>query len=649
MKRYLLLFLFIFFLIPISKGIEFSEKEKAVIQTNSLKLLENYQLLSNLIGESVVTDIGKAKSGSESFLELFVNRQVLIYNDLDPSHKLSEFYEAETYSNNIILWYPDGISMSLDLANARVSEIISHEENVYSIDILVKKQLNGNYLNQTLNKNTEELTFRIAFGPEIKNPANFRIVGIRRSDSNYVIDYSKVLKEVNSEDFNTEDLSKIQTEIKTIIHDYTNFLSLIGDPQESAEDKTFYKESFLKLFPEAGIRVYNDIMPDAETKLITVSDYLARFIADYPNGIKNLSINSDSAKFGKVMKAEDGSYYTYTDVNKFFSGSYKGKDVFREMFPLIFKIAFTASGKTYTGFRITGIDISSVNFYEASQGVANTGKPDLIIKPVTRKGLSISLSGSFGKTSINDANIESIKIDKNLHEWIVTPQYGLSGALGISYNFTDNISVKSGIEYNRYSSKFNLNSAYFHPVNDFTDNVLSADENGDQYYRTIKAGYDSVVTINLISLPLLVGYTSGKPGQTGFFAEGGVKISVPNKVTYKNSGNYEFYGIYPYFEPSIDTMTAEFNPELGYYNRENIDDTGNTKIKGINLAFYASAGVNIPLGFYSSLTIGPEINIGISDVMSKEITYKDIFKKASSHQPVKINYFGLRIGLVLKL
>jgi len=644
MKRYLLLFLYIFFMVPVSGGVDFSAKEKAVINTNSLKVLENYQTIINQIGKSVVIDIEKAKSGSESFLELFVNRQVLIFNDLDPSHKLSEFYEAETYSNNIILWYPDGISMNLDFPGARVSEIISHEENVYSIDILVKKQINGNYLNQTLNKSTEELTFRIAFGSEIKNPANFRIVGIRRSDSNYVIDYSKVLKEVNSEDFNAEDLTKIQTEIKTIIHDYTNFLSLVGDPKESTEDKTFYKESFLKLFPETSTRVFNDIMPDAETKLITVTDYLARYIADYPNGIKNLSINTDSAKFGKVMKAEDGSYYTYTDVNKFFSGSYKGKDVFREMFPLILKISFTATGKTFSGFRIAGTDISSVNFYEAVPGAANTGKPELAIKPVTRNGLNISLTGSFGKTSINNSNIESLKMDENLHEWSVTPQYGFSGTVGINYYFSDNIYLKSGIGYNTYSAKFNLKG-------NFTNNVLSVDVNGnsvDSFYRIVEADYDSVVTINQFSVPLLFGYTSNKPGQFGFYAEVGGIISIPLKVAYQNSGNYKYFGVYPsglFIDPE-DALDA---PELGFYNRENINETGESKFTGVNLSVYASAGINIPLGYYSSFTVGPEINIGISDVMSDEETYKDIFKKSYTHQPVKISFFGIRLSLVYKL
>jgi len=641
MKRYLVVLVSLFVLISFAGAIEFSPKEKAVICTNSIKLLSDYQKIINQIGESVVTDVEKARSGSESFLELFANRQVLIFNDLDPSHKLSEFYEAETYSNNIVLWYPDGISIELDLENAKVSDILTHEENVYSIDLLVKKSINGNYLNQTLNKNTEELTFRIAFNFENKSPGKFRIVGILSSESNAVIDYSKALKEVSGETFSTEDLVKVHSGIKTILQDYTNFLSLIGDPQEEAGDKAFYKESFLKLFPETETRVYNDIMPEAETMLIPATDYLASFIADYPNGIKNLSINADSAKFGRVMKSEDGNYYIYADVNKFFSGNYKGKDIFREMFPLRFKIIFTSADNTFAGFRIVSIDISSaVNFYESTPGSGGNKKPEIAIRPVSRKGLSISLSGSFGQTSINDKNIETMTIAKNSHSWNVSPMTGFLSAMGIQYNFTENIYARSGLELLKYSEKFNLTGT-------FTDKVASTDINGDSFYRIVEADYDSIVNASFITLPLLAGYTSGKPGELGFYIEGGVKISLPQKTIYRDSGNYQFYASpYSFFIDSKDALLA---PEVGFYSRENIDIKGNTKLKGLYLSLYASAGVNIPLGYYSNITVGPEISLGLSDLLRQEESYKDIFERTYSHQPVKIRYFGLRVSFTYKL
>jgi hypothetical protein len=640
MKRpALILLLLVFTQIPVLKAVEFSLKEKSIIYTNAIKVLENYQTVINQMGEYVVNDIDKAKSSSESFLELFVNRQVLIYNDLDPAHKLSEFYEAETYTSNIILWYPDGLSVQMDLGDAKVSDIMTHEENVYSIDILVKKSINGNYLNQTMNKNVEDLTFRIAFGLENKSLTNFRIVGVRNAASNYVIDYSQVLKEVNSEDFNAEDMAKIHTELKTVLKDYTNYLSLLGDPQEQTQDKEFYKTSFLKLFQSNDTRVYNDISPEPQTSLISVKDYLSGFVTDYPNGIKNLSINTDSAKFGKVMKAEEGNYYTYVDADKFFSGSFKGKDAFRKMFPLIFKISFNASGKTFTGFTINSVDISSVNFYQATAGNSIEKKPEIIIRPVTRKGFGMSLIGSFGQTQINSKDISTLSVAKDLHSWNVSALYGYITALGISYYFTDNMALRSGAEFDTYSSKFNLSGK-------FTDNSLSTDINASKYYKIVEANYDSLVTIDYVTVPLLFNYTSRKPGQLGFYGETGLKISIPVSASYSNKGSYKFSGFYPSNPSVIQNVSLT---ELGFYDEQDINKTGKISMKGFNLAFYGSAGINIPLGYYSSVSIGPEVIIGLTDIFSDKKTYVDIFGKSYTHQPTRINNFGIRISLAYKL
>jgi hypothetical protein len=640
MRRPAILFLFLVYIqIPELVAIEFSVKEKSIIYTNAVKVLDNYQTVINHMGEFVVTDIEKAKSDAESFLEMFVNRQVLIYNDLDPAHKLSEFYEAETYASNIILWYPDGLSVSLDLGNARVSDIMTHEDNVYSIDILTKKSINGNYLNQTINKNVEELTFRIAFSLQNKSLGSFKIVGVRSSSSNYVIDYSKALKEVKSEDFNSEDLVKIHSELKTILKDYTNYLSLLGDPQETAQDKEFYKTSFLKLFPGSDTRVYNDIVPQPQTSLISVKDYLTSYLADYPNGIKNLSINADSAKFGKIMKSDSGNYFTYTDADKFFSGSYRGKEVFRKMFPLIFKISFVASGKTFTNFVINSIDISTVNFYEAAPGTATEQKPAIVIQPVTRKGLIMSLIGSFGQTQINDKNISTLTVAGNLHSWNVKPLSGYITAIGVSYYFTDNIAAKSGLEFNKYSEKFNLKGK-------FTDNTLSSDINTDKFYKIVEANYDSVVTINYLTLPLLINYSGGKPGKFGFYAEGGLKISIPVSASYSNTGSYKFSGFYPSHPVTAQNISLT---ELGFYDKQDINKTGDINMKGFNVALYGSAGINIPLGYYSSISLGPEIILGLSDILSDKKTYVDIFGKSYTHQPTKIKNFGIRISIAYKL
>jgi hypothetical protein len=634
MKRsFTLIMLFIIILATGLKAVDFSDKEKSIIYTNAMKVLENYQSIINRMGISVVNNIEKAKSDGESFLELFVNRQVLIFNDLDPSHKLSEFYEAETYSSNILLWYPDGLTISLDIQNAKVSDIMAHEENIYSIDLLVKKAINGNYLNQTLNKNTEELTFRVAFRLQNKTPESFKIVGIRNASSNMQIDYTKAIREVNSEEFSKDDMIKIQSELKTILQDYGNYLSLLGDPQESSDDKGFYKTSFLKLFPGNDTKVYNDISPEPQTSLISVADYLSSYITNYPNGIKNLSINADSAKFGKVIKSLEGNYNIYVDANKFFSGSYKGKDAFHNMFPLVFKISFSASGKTFSNFIINSIDVASADFYQAAPGGGEEKKPEQTIKPVTRKGFGISFIGSLLKTRINVKNITSMNMTDNQNSWTLTPMFGFLSAACVNYYFNDNIALSSGLEFNIYSSKYGLNGT-------FTDNALSTDVNGFSFNKVVTATLDSVLSIKIVTIPVLISYNSGKPGKFGFYGLGGFKVSIPVRSAYTTTGNYNYSGYFPGKDYGVYIIP--------YSNRQNIDETGKADFNKISLAFYASAGVNIPLGYYWWFSAGPDVNIGLTDIM-KDKPYYDIFGKRYAHQPTRIMTLGLRVSLTFKL
>lgn len=638
MKR-LYTFLTLICIIPEIIAADFSAKEKSIIYTNAIKVLEQYQAIINSIGETVVTDLDKARINSESFLELFVNRQVMLYNDLDPAHKLSEFYEAETYASDLILWYPDGINISLDFANARVSEIRSHEENVYSIDVMLAKKINGNYINQVLNKNTEQLNFRIAFVVENKNIASFRIVGVRNAASDMNIDYSKALREVNSENLDPEELNKIYTQLKSVLQDYTNFLALIGDPQETADDKQFYKESFIKLFQGGEIKVYNDISPEPQTNLIPVSQYLDNYVADYPNGIKNLKINTDSAKFGKVMKSEDGRYYTFVDANKFFSGAYKGKDAFRKMFPLVFKISFTEEGKMFTGFAINSIDISAVDYFVDTPGGKLEKQPGIIISPVTRKGWTLTFKASPGLTGIHSRNIESLTLNNNSVSWNTSPDLGYSGSAGFSYYMNENLAVCTGLEFNRYSGKFNLSGR-------FTDNVLSTDfPNGNYFYKVVEADYDSLVSVNYLSIPILINYTGGKPGERGFFAEGGLRISLPLIASFSDKGDYSYYGDYT----STEWIDQDFIPEKGFYNRTGINNTGHVPFSGLTIGFYASAGINIPLGYYTSVMIGPEMSLGLFDAMKSSGGYKDVFGNIHEHLPTKLNSFGLRISFTYKL
>lgn len=640
MRKFTIIILFSIFSITLIAGPgNFSDKEKAIIYTNSLKILQDYESFINEIGVNVVNDIEKAQSNAEGLIELFINRQVLVYNDLDPSHRLSKFYEAETYSANLILWYPDGVIIELGFENAKVGNIMQHEDNVYSLDILLDKKIDGNYLNQTLNRNSEGLTFRIAFSSKNRSFDNFKIVGIRDAESNDMIDYSKALKEVNSENLNEEELSKVYDGLKAILGDYNNFLALLGDPDELEEDKVFYKESFTNLFENSETKIYNDINPNPEKSIIDISSYIAQYGENFPNGIKNTSVNIDSANFGKVIKSEAGSFYTYAYADKFFSGSFKGREAFSEMFPLAFKISFEKSGKAYTNYKISSIDISGSGFFSESASDLEISVPDMVIKPVSRKELSVTLFGSYGLSYIKDQNNSTLTMENDNYEWNISNDYGLTAGVGIQYFFTDHLGIETGVYYDTYKSMFNLEGT-------FQDDVFSIDVNGDSFYKIIEALIDSTINLNYITIPLLFNYNSSKPGKIGFYFNAGVTASYVISASYSITGNYKYSGYYPSNPPAIQYLEI---PELGFYNRDNIDETGDTEISSLNLSLYGSVGISIPFGYYSSIYLGPEIMYCFTDIMGERLGYNDIFGDSTDNQPTKIQKIGLKIGFVYKL
>jgi len=160
---------------------------------------------------------------------------------------------------------------------------------------------------------------------------------------------------------------------------------------------------------------------------------------------------------------------------------------------------------------------------------------------------------------------------------------------------------------------------------------------------------DSTVNMNFVTLPLTISYTSGKPGKTGFYAEGGVKFSIPLKTSYNSAGNYETMGYYPDM-PGSDKIINDEASELGwFYRKDNFIETGDVKLRGVNMAISGSAGVNIPFGYYSNISIGPEIVIGISDVMRHVNNYRDIFSNPYEHQPTKLRFLGIRVSFAYKL
>jgi len=482
---------------------EFNKRELAIIHLRAMDMINGYQSLINQIGESVVTNPSMTKGLSDQFLELFVSRQVMLYNDLDPDHALSQFYESETYINNLLLWYPDGMNIALNHNSARVGNVLSHENDVYSLDFRIEKKINGNYLNQRLNQNIESLLFRVAFNDAGGDFRNFRIVGIRSIESALVPDYDRSLEEVNSLDLRESEAYTVKQGIETLINDYENYIMLLGSTEESEEDKTHYDQSFKALFESSEISVFNDLTPDPQDYLVTVDDYLNILSTRYPAGINNLSITMDSTLFENVISEDDDTYSTYVGLDKFFSGVYDNQDVFRNMFPLTMRISFRRVGRAFEDFRIRSIDLEAEELFDSE---ATYAEPENNISPVSRKGLSITVIGSYGQTRIEDHNLADLNPETDHHSWSFTPGYGINAGVGLMFSINDHLAIETGGIFNQYNSKFSI-------LGTFEDYNQSNDVNDDYFYKMMDTDYDSSITMNLVSIPLSFTYTSSNPGK----------------------------------------------------------------------------------------------------------------------------------------
>jgi len=288
----------------------FNKREMSVIHLRAMEKLTGYEDIINMMGTAAVNNPDLLPGLRDEFMELFVSRQVMIYNDLDPDHNLSEFYESETYINNLMLWYPDGMEVNMNLDRALAGDVLNHGNNVYSLDFKLQKEINGNYMNEKLNRNIEQLLFRVAFNDEGGDFRNFRIVGIRNVGSEMIPDLSRDLEEVNSQELDEAEAYTVREGISALVDDYRNFLLLLGSPEETAGDKAFYKESFLKLFESRDITVFNDLEPDPEQYLVQVEDYLTILREKYPAGISNLSVNLPGFSLANIdLHVEPGQFF----------------------------------------------------------------------------------------------------------------------------------------------------------------------------------------------------------------------------------------------------------------------------------------------------------------------------------------------------
>jgi Outer membrane protein beta-barrel domain len=615
-----------------------SEKQKSIVYSQAVKILNQYQDLLNQIADEAI-DISKVTKTSEKLIDLFITRKVLVYNDLDPLHQLSEYYELDSYFSNLLLWYPDGMRAKLDIDNINAGTIQVHTKDIFTLDVLINKKIDGNYLNKLKNNNSEDLLFRLAFYKDGGNIKNLRIAGIRSTKNKQQND-SLILNEVKGMHLSLEEMQKIKNQVKSMLSNYTSYLNLLVDPKEKNEDKEFYKTSFLSLFKDYNVKLVNDIGPSPQKRWLDAQEYTKEFIRSYPSGIHNLSLNIDSAEFGNVIPDTKEKSTIKVSIDKFFSGKYEEKTIYRDNSKLDIKICFERDENTYKNFKIEGIDKGEMNNLFEQTVIANQSEtPKLKITSLKYWGFYFGLSFSYDLSTYNNPNLTS----DNILGWSTTGKSGIKIGINAKYYLGNQLAIESGVMFNRYSSNANL-------TGEFHNDLYQTDPNNKQFLKTVYASYDSLISLNYLSIPIsLVFNTSKTAEKISLFIKAGVVGSFLMSAKYRATGNFKTSGYYEngYFKDSTGFFKNIDSLKLGFVNFTNLDASGKTRVKTFNLSLIISIGVTIPLNYFTSIELGPEIIWGVTNI-SNQNEFIDAFGNTKTAKAVNIAKYGFRAGLYYK-
>jgi hypothetical protein len=612
---------------------EITEKQKAIIYNEAIKVLSSYEQYTNQLAE-IMGDADELNKVSQRLIDQFVSRKAIIFNDLDPSYKLSEVYELETYVANMLLWYPDGMKITLDFKNLKAGNIISHGNDIFTVDIMTHKSISGNYINRQQNSNKEELLFRIAFFQKGNGFENYKIAGVRSSKKANQSYDSKMLAEVKSVEFSEKEMQLVKDQTRYLLNDYINFLNLISDPKESGEDKSYYRISFMGLFKDSTLKVANDIEPDPQNRWVSVADYQQNIETSYPEGIRNIGMNIDSAHYGKIIPEGNEKYYINGYIDKFFSGKYMGKTIHRDNSKYDFKVSFERSENTFKNFKLTSIDKFGVNLYDKQNESATIELPQKSITSLKRKGLYVGLAISGGVSSYSDQNL----ISNSLLSWNQSGKNALNVEALATWYFHNRAGVTLGLGYSNFSAKTTLNG-------NFQSTEYFTDVNEEQYLKNVTAAYDSLLSYGYLSVPITFTFhTNSNPEKWGIFVEAGLVTSFNINSTYTTSGNYATSGYYEQYPVGLQTISA---PEFGFVTRNAIDSKGKSNAAAVLFSARTAIGISWPINYFTTLHFGPEVTWGMTS-LSNTKDYTDAFGVTSTSKKVAISKYGIKFGVNYK-
>ena len=139
-------------------------------------------------------------------------------------------------------------------------------------------------------------------------------------------------------------------------------------------------------------------------------------------------------------------------------------------------------------------------------------------------------------------------------------------------------------------------------------------------------------------------WVSSKPRIIGFYARVGIGFSIPLNASSNSSGSLQYYGYYPDHPDAIKELYLK---ELGFYNLSSEESGVNYNTSSYLLSGLLSAGVTIPIGYFTTINLGSELMWGISN-LSGDGKYTDIFGQEVDNLGTTLRNYGFNISVNYK-
>jgi len=438
-----------------------------------------------------------------------------------------------------------------------------------------------------------------------------------------------IITSLLAQDFSVKQKILIASKIDELLKNYQKYGGLSKD---QIEISALYVNKLNNLFKGTkDVYVYNDIDPQKLLNdKITYTEYVLKIKTWYKAGLATKLI-WDASLISEAVRLPDSkkSYAVSLLLEKQVMGVYKSNTIVNNINDLYFIIEFEKSGKTFTNFKIAGIQ-KERPILEVPE------EPEVVVrekKEKYEKYLSVYFNPLY--TSIYNKDIS------NNDYWTASPKTAYNSGLGMTfYTAKLPLGLYTGLSLTNYRTDLKLEDY----VNESNTTQLR-DKDDDVYYRYIEADVEESNSLSYLDLSLGISYNKFLKKETfGIYVNAGGQFSYLFTAKYKISGTSTHRGYYPQYHVIL------FDLEDYDLTSENLDSEDTWDLNSINISGYLSIGFLVKLHRLVCLNAGPYLIYGISDLNYNTAKHRDDYISTVG-TPGKTNTqaLGLNISLLFIL